>query len=222
MNKKNKKIKNLPVFAFLSLAVFGLLFFYIIGVLVQLGEKSGNGVPVNYDKQAGNVEFASYFPGCNLINEHCLSSKCDQYFLCNDKKYLICEVYDCGEDFGVGTKDENGKTNIEKKMKQDREKVIKMVNKCKGEVEIMDSVCENEKLKIQAKVTTAGDCKIEAFMAAFGGDQTETKSFASVEFSDLGNDLYTVEVDRCDNILEIIAVGEGGVSIKKIIERTVE
>lgn len=218
MNTKNKKTKTLPILMFLFMAIFGLLLFYIIGVLIQLGEKGRDSVLPNQSGLSKNSEFASYFPGCGLINNSCLSSKCDQYFLCNDKKYLVCEIYDCGENFGVGTKDENGKINIERKIKQDREKIIKMVSKCKGKIEIMDSACEGEKLKIQAKVTTAGDCKIEAFMAAYNGDQTESKSFMSAEFSDLGNDLYAVEIGRCDNILEIIAVGEGGVSIKKIIE----
>jgi hypothetical protein len=218
MNTKNKKTKTLPILMFLFMAIFGLLLFYIIGVLIQLDKKDRDSALLDQGSLPKNSEFASYFPGCDLINNSCLSSKCDQYFLCNDKKYLACEVYDCGENFGIGTKDENGKINIERKIKQDREKIIKMVSKCKGKIEIIDSVCESEKLKIQAKVTTAGDCKIEAFMAAYGGDQTESKSFMSAEFSDLGNDLYAVEIGRCDNILEVIAVGEGGVSIKKIIE----
>lgn len=218
MSAKNKKIKNLPIFMFLFMAIFGLLLFYIIGVLLQLYEKSRDNVLPCYNNLSKSGEFFSYFPDCDLITTDCLDSKCDQYFLCNDKKYSICEIYDCGEDFGVGTKDENGKINIEKKIKQDKEKIIKMVSKCKGNVEIIGSSCESERLKIQAKVTTAGDCKIEAFMAAFSNDQVGSKSFMSAEFSDLGNNLYAVEIDRCDNILEIIAVGEGGVSIKKIIE----
>lgn len=222
MNTKNKKTKNLPIFMFLFMAIFGLLLFYIIGVLIQLDGKDRNSVLPNQSGLSENSEFASYFPGCGLINNSCLSSKCDQYFLCNDKKYLVCEIYDCGENFGIGTKDENGKMNIEKRIKQDREKIMKMVSKCKGKIEIIDNACESGKLKIQAKVTTAGDCKIEAFMAAYGGGQAESKSFMSAEFSDLGNNLYAVEIGRCDNILEVIAVGEGGVSIKKIFGKTIE
>lgn len=189
---------------------------------MQMDEKNRNGALSGQGGLSENGEFAPYFPGCGLINNSCLSSKCDQYFLCNDKKYLVCEIYDCGENFGIGTKDESGKINIEKKIKQDREKIMEMVNKCKGKIEIMDNTCESGKLKIQAKVTTDGDCKIEAFMAAYGGDQAESKNFMSAEFSDLGNNLYAVEIGRCDNILEVIAVGEGGVSIKKIFEKTIE
>ncbi len=222
MSAKIKKTKTLPIFMFLLMAIFGLLFFYIIGVLMQLDEKNGSGALPNQGGLSENSEFASYFPGCGLLNNSCLGSKCDQYFLCNDKKYLVCEIYDCGENFGVGTEDENGKISIEKKIKQDREKIIKMVSKCKGKIEIVNSVCESGKLKIQTKVTTDGDCKIEAFMAAYGGSQTESKSFAPAEFSVLGNNLYAVEIGRCDDISEIIAVGEGGVSIKKIIEKTIE
>lgn len=222
MNAPIKKTKTLPIFMFLLMAIFGLLLFYIIGVLIQLNEKGGSGALPNQGGLLENSEFASYFPGCGLLNNSCLGSKCDQYFLCNDKKYLVCEIYDCGENFGIGTEDENGKISIEKKIKQDREKIIKMISKCKGEIEIITNICESGKLKIQAKVATNGDCKIEAFMAAYGGSQTEPKSFMSAEFSSLGNNLYAVEIGRCDNVLEVIAVGEGGVSIKKIIKKTVE
>ncbi|MCK4892155.1 MAG: hypothetical protein KAS78_05805 [Candidatus Pacebacteria bacterium] len=222
MNTKNKETKTLPIFMFLFVAIFGILLFYIIGVLIQLDEKGEDSVLPSQDDLLESNESASYFPGCDLINNSCLSSKCDQYFLCNDKKYLACEIYDCGENFGIRTKDENEKINIEKKIKQDMEKIKKMVSKCNGKIEVIESACESDKLKIKAKITTDGDCKIETFMAAYSSDQTGSKSFMSAEFSGLGDNLYAVEIGRCDNILEVIAVGEGGVSIKKIIEKTVE
>lgn len=222
MNAKIKKTKTLPIFMFLLMAIFGLLLFYIIGVLMQLNEKDRSGALPNQGGLLENGKFASYFPGCGLLNNSCLDSKCDQYFLCNDKKHLVCEIYDCGENFGIGTEDENGKISAEMKTKQDREKIMKIVSRCKGEIEIINDVCESGKLKIQAKVTTDGDCKIEAFMAAYGGSQTEPKIFMPAEFSSLGNNLYAVEIGKCDDISEIIAVGEGGVSIKEIIKKTVE
>ena len=107
-----------------------ILLFYIVGVLVQM-EKSCNDQKGDIPKietadSKYKTVFALYFPGCDLLNNECLGTDCDQYFLCNDKKYSICEVYDCREEFGIGTKDKDGKIDTGRKTKDNRKKIIEI------------------------------------------------------------------------------------------------
>lgn len=218
-NKKNKKI-NIPL-AFMGIFVIVLiiLLFYIVGVLIQFGEnemlENGGG---SYDSQTyieKASEFSSYFPKCDLINNRCLDTSCDKYFLCNDKRYLVCEIYDCKEEFGIGTKDENGKIDIRRKIKDERKKIAEIKNRCDGTLKILKSDCIEEKLEIQTRVSTAGDCVIEGFMAVYKIEEDESKkSFKPAKFSNLGDGLYLVKTSNCKEISELIAIGEAGVSIK--------
>ena len=217
---KNKKSGSLiPAFTVILLSITLILLFYIIAVLVQIETvletnlKTADNISYVDDDITDEVALGDYFPGCELITENCLDSSCRYYFLCNDKKYAKCEIYDCGEDFGVGTMDEKGKISAGKKIKQDREKIKKAINKCRGSVEILSSECAEENLRIKVKVSTAGDCGIKGFIAGYGGE--EKKLFKSAaDFSVMEDNSYLVVLNGCEEITKLIAVGEGGVSIK--------
>ncbi len=216
-SKKSKKM-NAPlilVSAF-AIALISIIMIVFLVVLTQFG-KNGAGnpnLPVQDDLTKTN-NFSDYFPGCDLINGECLDASCDKYFLCNDKKYSVCEIYDCKEEFGIGTKDENGEIDIRRKIKDERKKIAEIKNRCDGTLKILKSDCVEEKLEIQTQVSTAGDCAIEGFMAVYEvGEDESKKSFKPAKFSDLGNGLYLVKTSNCNEILELIAIGEAGVSIK--------
>jgi len=166
------------------------------------------------DLKNGTI-FASYFPECDLLNNECLDTNCDKYFLCSDKKYSICEVYDCGEEFGIGTKDKDGKTNTQRKVKDNKKKIIEVKSRCGGTVEIIKSDCIDEKLEMAVKVVTSGDCAIEGFLVGYKSGESEEKiDFKPAKFSSLGGGLYSVSISTCGDVAEIIAIGESGVSIK--------
>lgn len=217
LNTKNKKISIPVIFMELSVIILIILLAYIVGVLIQLyGDGCRNGFsPARNGALDNNAEFASYFAGCGLLNNKCLNTDCDQYFLCNDKKYSICEIYDCGEEFGVGTKDQSGKIDVIKKTKQEREKIKKILDRCRGSLEILGKVCENGKLKAKVKVSTAESCEIEGFLASYKNvGNAEENRLERMEFSRISEGLYLVTFDDCAEMPELIAVGENGISIK--------
>ncbi|MEA1937165.1 MAG: hypothetical protein U9N04_03580 [Patescibacteria group bacterium] len=210
---KNKKINILAVFTKMLYFIFIALLFYIVGVLIQMEG--------NYDSQENDISktetiklenkvvFTENFPGCDLLSGECLNLNCKYYFLCSDQKYLRCEVYDCGEEFGVGTKDKNGKIKTDRRTKEDREKISRIKDKCRGTVKTLESNCLDEKLEMKIEVITDGDCKIEGFWI-----KQIDKEAKPVKFSSLGNGSYSIIVNGCEEISEIIATGENGISIK--------
>ncbi len=216
---KNKKIEIFAIFIKTLYFIVIILLFYIVGVLIQTGG--------GYDNEGGDIseteavdskekaKFTLYFPECDLLNSKCLDADCDQYFLCSGKEYSRCEVYDCGEEFGIGTEDKDGKFDIFKKAKYNKEKIIEVKNRCNGTAEIIESDCVGEKLEIAAKVVTSGDCAIEGFLVGYGNQENGEKiSFKPAKFSSVGGGLYSISVNGCNEVSEIIAIGENGVSIR--------
>lgn len=216
---KNKKMNNSKIFMGILSLVLVFLLFCVVLILLRTDTDNGdreNNPSAELATSNERVDFAVYFPECNLLSSNCLNADCDQYFLCNDKEYLRCEVYDCGEEFGIGTKDKDGKVDIlPREAKDNKEKIVEVKSRCSGTVEIVKSDCKDEKLKMTIKVATNGDCKIEGFLVGYrdqeGGGET---NFKPAEFSDLDSGVYAVSVNSCNEVLEIIAIGENGVSIK--------
>ena len=207
-NKKNKKINTSLIFVGIVVLMVFLVF------LVQNREREiGNSdLPIHNDPIEN---FSDYFPGCSLINGSCLSTDCDKYFLCNDKKYVTCEIYDCKKEFGIVTVDENGETKTNRKIKDDRKRIIEIKSRCDGKLEILKSECIEEKLEMQVKVETVGDCAISGFMATYKtGETASEKSVKSVEFFDLEEGLYLIKTNNCEEISELVAIGDSGISIR--------
>ncbi|MEA2098064.1 MAG: hypothetical protein U9P70_03250 [Patescibacteria group bacterium] len=208
---KNKKT-NSPFILLFFIGIIALIFLLVF--LIQNREEKiiSPVVPIR-DNPIEN--FSDYFPGCNLINDSCLSTNCDKYFLCNDKKYVTCEIYDCKKEFGIVTVDESGKIKTSRKIKDDRERITEIKSRCDGKLEILKNECIEEKLEMQVKVETVGDCVIGDFMVIYKpSDNTSERRVASAEFSGLGDRLYLVKTNNCEEISELVAVGDSGVSIR--------
>ncbi|MCK4892276.1 MAG: hypothetical protein KAS78_06430 [Candidatus Pacebacteria bacterium] len=216
--KKNKKINIPSAFMGIFIIILIILLFYIVGVLIQFREsgmlKNGAGSPDSQTHIEKTSKFASYFPECGLINDSCLDTTCGLYFLCNEEKYLICEIYDCGEEFGIGTEDKNGKIRTRREIKVDKSKVEELVSKCRGgSLSVMDKKCVENRLEVNVSLNIGDKCEIKNFMAEYdlGGE----KKFSSVDkFSDLGDNKYLITINNCDDFVKLIAVGEGGVGIR--------
>lgn len=215
---KNKKINSVLTFSGLLYVVMIVLLFYIVGVLVQMNkeypdeENKPSVKVVDLNKETG---FASYFPECDLLNSECLDTNCKQYFLCSGKEYLRCEVYDCGENFGVGARDKNGEIDITRKAKDNKKKIAEIKNRCNGSVEVVENNCVDEKLEMAVKVVTGGDCEIEGFLIGYGNQENGEKiSFKPAKFLSLGSGIYSISLNNCNEVGEVIAIGENGVSIK--------
>jgi len=216
---KNKKIEIFAIFMKTLYFIVIILLFYIVGVLIQMDkncdDKESDISKIEAVDSKEKAKFTLYFPECDLLNSKCLDTDCDQYFLCSGKEYSRCEIYDCGEEFGIGTEDKDGEFDISRKAKYNKEKIIEIKNRCNGTAEIIESDCVDGKLEIAAKVVTSGDCAIEGFLVGYGNQENGEKiSFKPAKFSNVGGGLYSVSVGSCGDVAEIIAIGENGVSIK--------
>ncbi|MCK4918806.1 MAG: hypothetical protein KAS01_00270 [Candidatus Pacebacteria bacterium] len=215
---ENKKQKNNSKTIFLFIAILVFLLFILVSFLIQYREnkelKNSVSVDNSQTEEVNTGKFSASFPTCGLIYNDCLDTTCGLYFLCNEKKYLTCEIYDCGEEFGVGTEDESGETRIVRELKIDKDKVEELVSKCRGgSLNIIDKECVGNKLIVNVNLDLNDKCEIKNFMAEYNLEGEKT--FSSVdEFSDLGDDNYLLTMNNCDDLVEFIAIGEGGVGIR--------
>lgn len=210
-NKKNKKHRETST-SLIFISIITLIVLLVFLIQNKEKETGGPDLPI-YNDPIENL--SDYFPGCDLINNSCLNTDCDKYFLCNDKKYVTCEIYDCKKEFGIVTVDENGEIKTNRKIKDDRKRIIEIKSRCDGKLEIIKNECIEEKLEMQVKVKTVGDCAISGFMAVYEtGEIAGEKNVKSVEFFDLEEGLYLVKTNNCEEISELVAVGDSGVSIR--------
>lgn len=209
---ENKKINTSTNMLLVLIGIVVVLLLLVFFIQNREEETTETGLPVSNDPVE---DFSGHFPECDLINDSCLNTNCDKYFLCNDKKYVTCEIYDCKKEFGIVTIDESGEIKTERRIKYDRERITEIKNRCDGKLEIIKSECVEEKLEMRVKVKTAGDCTIGGFMAVYEtGEIAGEKNVKSIKFSNLEEEFYLVKADNCEEISELIAVGDSGVSIR--------
>ena len=189
-----KEKKNLIIAVIISVVVFSFLIFYINIQDFSLPEQIGGKMP---------------FENCKVLAESCLDKDCPYYFLCDQAKFS-CNVYDCGTYYGVLLKDKNNKTIVRKQPKPKKQKVREAINKCRGTFEILEKKQEGKKLKIKIQITTQGECQIQAFLAR------TKKGWQRAVFEKKDNYYNLVFNDLTKkDVLEIIAVGQGGVTIRE-------
>ena len=215
MKKQINKKTKINMIIFLLILVVVVCSVVLVCMNESKNRKRITTEPPKIDKNSEN-KFESYFPGCKIIENDCIDSKCDKFFLCNDKKYLTCEIYDCVQDYGIGTIDVEENIKIRKKIKHDRELAEKMIEKCRGDIELKDSNCVKDKLELKIKVSTQGECVIRSFKTAYEDENDpELMRYVNADSFVLENGLYSVTFDSCKEYLKIIAVGGGGISINE-------
>ena len=215
---KNKKTKTNIIIFLLILVVVVVCSVVLICMNESKNRKRITPKPPEINENSEN-KFEAYFPGCKIIENDCVDSKCDKFFLCNDKKYLTCEIYDCVQDYGIGTIDVEENIKIRKKIKHDRELAEKMIEKCRGDIEVRDSNCIDNKLELKIKVSTQGECVIRSFKTAHQDENNlELMEYVNADSFILEDGLYSVTFDSCREYLEIIAVGGGGITINEKLQ----
>ena len=191
-NKKDNK--NLITTVVISLVVFLSLIYYI------------NIQDFFFPK---HIETTFPFENCEVLAESCLDKDCPYYFLCDVVEFSSCKVYDCDTYYGVLIKNRQGETITREQPKPDKEKVRETISKCRGTVEVLEKKQEGDKLKIKAAVNTSGECQIQAFMI-------KTKQGYQTSVFEKKDDYYNLTLNSLSQeVLEVIAVGQGGVSIKE-------
>jgi len=198
--KTTKAQLILVIVLLVSLAWLGL---FMIGISIWVKYQSSAPISLRpgYD-----------FSSCKLLADSCINEECKYFFLCNEKEITKCKVYDCGQDYGIEIIEKDGKFISKKKAKPDPKKVQEMVDRCRGEIEILDKRCDQGNLMVHLKVNTKGECIPEAFLVDLG-----EKNYTAPQFEKKGDSFYLKVEGSCD-VSEIIAIGPGGVGIKGKIE----
>ncbi len=149
------------------------------------------------------------FADCQLLSQDCSSQDCQYYYYCSDFSAANnCTVYDCGNKYGVTAKMPDGSFATKEYAKPDKEKIYALVDRCQGKLTIKDKKCIQGKYEVNLEVATKGECLIQGFMV-----DTGNKNYIAPEFKPNSGG-YRLTLNSCADFSEIIAVGEGGVSIK--------
>lgn len=152
---------------------------------------------------------AADFSGCGVLKESCIDKSCDLYYLCNDRDAASCKIYDCGEKYGVETRDRNGVVSGVYKDKFNKEKAEIDIVSCGGRLAVIEKKeCDNNKAIAKVQLMIGKDCAINGFTMNVGG-KVNMAAFSKE------NDYYVLSANNCGIISDITAIGEGGVQIKE-------
>ena len=155
------------------------------------------------------------FAKCEVLFDSCKDQDCNLLFLCNETEFSDCQVYDCGDNYGVRIIDKAG--NIQEKVREktspcENKETQEMIAKCSGTFEVVEkNNCESGKAIAKVKLNVKGDCKIVSATMAIN-DKTR---IASVERD---GEFYNLSVKSCGEISDIKIAGEGGVGIREKAE----
>ena len=216
MNIKTKKNKILMLSMIITFLIFSILLIYIIKTSVVKDDilKNNN---VEDELVYGDEIFSEYFSNCSLLEDKCLSTKCDKYFLCNDKNYETCEIYDCINEYGIGTIDDSGKKELKREMKDQSVAIQKIRNDCKGEIVILKGGCDESNQKLNIKVKTSGSCSFSSFKIFYLVDGEEEYEYA--DFEKLNDEEFLLSMKDCSNIQRIRAISDKGISVEKTLNK---
>ena len=128
------------------------------------------------------------------------------------RSFSDCKVYDCGDKYGVSILDKQGNTKNEFEQKPDQKEVAEIVNKCKGNFEVIEkNNCVDGKAKARIKITTDGDCEILSFIMSVDGR-------ARIAEFEKDGEFYNLSVKECGEISNVKVTGESGVAIREKVE----
>lgn len=184
-----------------------LFFATIVGVLIILKEcpQSGKNAAVSPDV---------HFKNCTLLEKDCVDvATCGLNVHCGDGKLKDCWVYDCGNSYGVYTKDASDNDNFFNDPKADEKKNDAVRDACSGTIETLDQECKGNKTVTKIKISTKGECAIDNFAVIYENVGTQANTFTAA-----GDNTYEITSDSCGKIMDIVpATKEGiGLNLKKV------
>lgn len=201
-NRGSEKVMFVRNFMFMLCLVFAILLTYIVGGLL-LSKDSFSGV-----QQDAVQEADAYFSGCQILQENCMDSSCNLYDLCGGGSLNMCRIYDCTDTYGVFAQDVNGETKAKNEQKNDNKSVRAKKQACGASMQVLSQKCADGKMEAKVKLTPKGECKIGGFNVVYEGVGPQPNSFAS-----LGDNTYSITVDKCGQISQIIPQTEDGIAL---------
>lgn len=182
----------------IALAIFVVLVFGAGSVLVLVSLK-------NKDENGGAADFSS----CSVLKENCPDKSCDLFYLCNEAEVKSCKVFDCGEKYGIETADADGVISKKYRDKFNKEKSELDIKECGGRLAVTEKKeCKNDSGELTVQILTGENCEITGFTLKIDG-QDKMVPFRKE------NDTYKLNLNKCGEITDITAIGEGGVQIKE-------
>jgi len=207
--KMNYKKPNYLIFGSTLLFLLLLVNLATLIIVALMFYKQTPAFTVDNVNKSQKPVIVSAFPDCQLLSDSCNSQDCQFYYLCSDFAAANnCTVYDCGGKYGVAAEMADGRSVTKEYAKPDKEKINALVDRCKGSLTIKNKKCVEGKYQINVAVSTVGECLIQGFMV-----DTGNKNYIAPEFTQ-NNGSYSITLNSCADFAEIIAVGEGGVSIR--------
>lgn len=215
---ENLKILLVMILAFILIGGF---FYILFG-----GEIPKISGPGSSPEESTGPPGPGRLSNCQELSSSCIDKSCQYFSLCQEEgEFKECQVYDCGENYGLVITKKEGETpnKIIKTLPKGRktitsEEIKDIRQRCEGKVEILEQSCENGKLNLKVKVETKGECKIQSFIAKIDTEYQIFKFDPSPLAKDKGfektDDFYNLTLSSCPEEFEVIAVGEEGISIE--------
>jgi len=207
--KSNDKIKLLKMFMFIFCLIFILLLTYLVGTLAMLGRDAANQVnQPNQSDRSDENDPDIYFGGCELVEAECLDIViCGLKVYCGDKNYAECRIYDCGDSYGIFTREiESGVFEFKNTPKPDIGNILEKKDQCVGTLEVLSEKCVEGKTEIEVRIATKGECEIESFNLKYEGTGMEKGTFAISE-----EGIYIISAKGCGEVNKIVPIGKGGI-----------
>jgi len=156
-----------------------------------------------------NLPSKSSSKECSVMIEDCRKDGCPFYFLCDTGKEIEkCTLYNCRGEYKAEIKEKDNTQIISKNYpRPNLAEINQRRENCIGKVNILSKQCQVGELRITANVSTQGECPVKDFLAKLDG------IYYPAEFKK-ENENYIIKVKICGNLSELIAIAEGGVSIK--------
>ena len=193
--KKEKKIKTRLIIEVVILGLLIILFGY-------LAYKQGT------EKKDITSSSIPGLENCNLLIDNCNNENYQYYFMCDiGEKIKNCAIYDCGKKYKSLITKEDNQFLIKEYPKMNSEQVNQKRESCQGKITLLERECIGNELNIKVRISTKGECPIQGFLVKL------KQGNYSADFEKKG-DIYNLNIERCGKIIEIIAMGKGGFSIK--------
>lgn len=206
-------VKQVLAVCLIVLLLAGIIF--LVGFIykpnpVILENKQDDAVTTNNKQDDATSSLSIFFDDCKPLQENCTSgTDCISASICGEGIYETCEIYDCGDTYGVYTKSGGGSVNTYKQAKADKNITQSEPKVCKAlTVETLQQKCVDNKMQLKVKLTTEGECKISDFIILYDSKENQPNTFVS-----LGDNVYLIEVETCGGLTDITPRTEGGIPI---------
>jgi len=149
------------------------------------------------------------FKDCKILKEDCPNGNdCNLFSLCGEGSYKVCKIYDCGDTYGIFTRDSEDKLEARREAKYNEDVVQAKKDVCGKSLQIVEQKCVDNKMQVTVKLTPRGDCKIGGFTLVYEGTVVQPN-----EFTELQDNNYLITANTCGKVTGIIPQTEEGISI---------